>query len=138
VIARFASQALRGDPLTVHGDGKQTRCFTYVSDSVQGTLLAARRPEARGHVFNIGRDREISIHELAEQIRMMLDSRSPIMTVPYESAYSKGFEDARRRVPDVRKARDVLGFEATVPLEEGLRRTLAWCREHYAGTRARA
>lgn len=138
VIARFASQALRGEPLTVHGDGRQTRCFTYVADSVEGTILAARRHEALGHVFNIGGDREVSIHDLAEKIRTMLGSRSPIVTVPYESAYAKGFEDARRRVPDVRKARDILGFEATVPLEEGLRRTLAWCREHYASTRAHA
>jgi UDP-glucose 4-epimerase len=132
VIARFASQALRGDPLTVHGDGQQSRCFTYVSDTVRGTMLAGERPEALGSVFNIGGTREVPILELAERIRAIVGSRSEIALVPYESYYPKGFQDTRRRVPDVERARDVLGFTATVPLEEGLARTLEWCRANYA------
>lgn len=131
VIARFASQALRGDALTVHGDGRQTRCFTYVSDTVEGTIRAARMEEAIGLVFNIGSTREVSIAELATRIRERVGSSSPITFVPYESSYPKGFQDTRRRVPDVTRAREVLRFEARVPLDDGLARTLAWCRENY-------
>lgn len=133
VIARFAAQALRGDPITVHGDGQQTRCFTYVSDTVHGTLLAGRSDLALGQVLNIGGSHEVSILELAARVRTILGSDSPIQFVPYESYYPKGFEDTRRRVPDVSRARDVLGFEASVSLEEGLGRTLVWCRENYGG-----
>jgi UDP-glucose 4-epimerase len=131
VIARFASQALRGAPLTVHGDGRQTRCFTYVSDTVSGTLLAARRPEALGRVFNIGGTEEVSIYRLAERIRAIVGSSSPIALVPYTADYPKGFQDTPRRVPDISQAREVLGFQATVSLERGLQQTLAWCRENY-------
>ncbi|MBM4433661.1 MAG: NAD-dependent epimerase/dehydratase family protein [Chloroflexi bacterium] len=137
VIARFAGQALAGVPITVHGDGRQTRSFTFVSDTVRGTILAAERDEAVGGVFNIGSAREVSIGELAQRIRDGLRSASPIELVPYESYYPKGFQDTRRRLPDVARAREVLGFEATVPLEEGLERTLAWCREHYGSTATR-
>lgn len=131
VIARFASQALRGDPITVHGDGHQTRCFTYVSDTVRGTVLAARKDAALGQVFNIGSPYEVSILELAERIRTALKSDSPIHFVPYESYYPKGFEDTRRRVPDLSRARAELDFEAVVTLEDGLRRTLEWCQQNY-------
>ncbi|MGH2498737.1 MAG: GDP-mannose 4,6-dehydratase [Candidatus Limnocylindria bacterium] len=131
VIARFASQALRGVPLTVHGDGRQTRCFTYVRDTVRGTLLAGRLPSALGQVFNIGSSSEVSIAQLAERIRDLLGSSSPIQLVPYETDYPKGFQDTRRRVPDISRARNVLGFEAEVGLDEGLAETLAWCREHF-------
>lgn len=131
VIARFASQALRGEPLTVHGDGRQTRCFTYISDTVAGTLLAARRAEALGRVFNIGSSEEISVLDLARRIRASLESSSEIRLVPYESAYPRGFQDTRRRVPDVSQARNLLGFEAKVALEQGLATTLDWCRRHF-------
>lgn len=131
VVARFAAQALQGEPITVHGDGRQTRCFTYVSDTVAGTLLAGRKEEALRGVFNIGSTREVSIRDLAERIRSMLGSSSEIIFVPYESHYGRDFQDTRRRVPDTTKARERLGFVASVGLEEGLERTLAWCREHY-------
>lgn len=133
VIARFASQALRGLPMTVHGDGQQTRCFTYVSDTVLGTRLAATRPEAIGRVFNIGTDREITIRDVAERIRQGLGSRSEVTFVPYETSYPRGFQDTRRRVPDVSFARRVLGFTASVSFESGLERALAWCRDNYGG-----
>ena len=131
VIARFAAQALRGEPITVHGDGAQSRCFTYVSDTVEGTVRAATSDAALGKVFNIGRAGETTIAELAELIKTLLRSPSSIERVPYESYYPKGFEDTRRRVPDTSRAREVLGFEARVDLEEGLMRTLEWCRAHY-------
>jgi UDP-glucose 4-epimerase len=131
VIARFAAQALGGQPITVHGDGKQTRTFTYVSDTVEGTIRAGTMPEAIGGVFNIGSDREISILELARMIKSALASSSEIVLAPYETHYPKGFEDTRRRVPDVSKARDALGYVAKVPLDVGLSRTLEWCRTTY-------
>jgi UDP-glucose 4-epimerase len=133
VIARFAEQALRGAPLTVHGDGRQTRCFTYVSDTVEGTLLAARRKDALSNVFNIGNDEETSVLQLAQLIRDMLGSDSPIALVPYEHIYPAGFQDTPRRVPDLRRARALLGFAPKVSLLQGLERTLAWCRQHYLG-----
>lgn len=133
VVARFASQALRGDPLTVHGDGRQTRCFTFVDDTVRGTRLAGERDEALGQAFNVGRAEEITVLDLATRIRDHLSSRSAIVFVPHESHYGRGFEDTRRRVPDVTKARERLGFEARVSFAEGLARTLDWCRAHYAG-----
>ena len=121
VIARFAAQAL----------GERTRCFTYVSDTVEGTIRAATMAEAIGGVFNIGSDREISILELARMIKRDLASRSEIVLEPYETHYPKGFEDTRRRVPDVSKAQKTLGYVARVPLDVGLGRTLDWCRTTY-------
>jgi UDP-glucose 4-epimerase len=132
VIARFVTQALSGEPITVHGDGRQTRCFTYVTDTVEGTVLAARRKEALGSVFNIGSVEEVTICDLAERIRRMLGSASQVTLVPYEGAYPKGFQDTPRRIPDLSQARDVLGYSPTVTLDEGLALTLAWCRTHYA------
>ncbi len=126
VIAKFTSQALQGQPLTVFDDGKQTRCFTYVADTIEGTIRAATTREAAGHVFNIGSDREISINELARLIQRLTDSDAEIIHIPYSSAYGLRFEETRRRVPDVSHAREILGFEAQTPLEEGLQRTLEW------------
>ncbi len=133
VVARFFTQALRGEPLTIYGDGRQTRCFTYVADTVRGTILAGTKPEAAGQVFNIGSDREITIADLAQQILALTGSSSGVIFVPYVFAYGPDFEEARRRVPDVRRAREILGFEAKVPLEEGLRRTLEWFRREVSG-----
>jgi UDP-glucose 4-epimerase len=132
VVARFIAQALAGEAITVHGDGRQTRCFTYVSDTVEGTLRAGTRPEALGKVFNIGAAQEISVLELAETIREIVGSSSPIELVPYTSSYPRGFEDTRRRVPDVTRARLELGFLAGVTLRDGMRRTVEWCRANYA------
>jgi len=132
VVARFIAQALAGQAITVHGDGRQTRSFTYVSDTVEGTLRAGTAPEALGKVFNIGAGQEISIVELAETIREIVGSGSSIDLVPYESSYPRGFEDTRRRVPDVNRARLELGFSAAVTLRDGMRRTVEWCRANYA------
>jgi UDP-glucose 4-epimerase len=126
VIARFINQALRGEPLTVHGDGSHTRCFTYVADTVRGTILAATKDTGAGEVFNIGSNRETSVRELAEQILALTASRSPIVFLPFEQVYGARFEDPPRRRPDVRKAARLLGFRARTSLEEGLRHTLAY------------
>jgi UDP-glucose 4-epimerase len=129
VVARFISQALHGDSLTVYDDGAQTRCFTYVADTVKGTILAATEKDAVGQVFNVGSNRETTVLELAALIRQLADSTSEIVHVPYEAAYGPAFEETRRRVPDVGRAQEVLGFEAQTPLEEGLRWTLEWFQD---------
>lgn len=129
VIAKFITQALRGEPLTVYDDGEQTRCFTYVADAIAGTIRLTTVREAAGGVFNIGSSRETSINELAHTILRVTGSESEITHIPYSSAYGPDFEETRRRVPDVSLARDILGFEAQTSFEEGLRRTLAWFRE---------
>jgi len=128
VIAKFIGQALNGEPLTVFDDGRQTRCFTYVDDTVRGTVLAATRPQAEGLAFNIGSNRETSVLELAHLVVRLTGSSSEIQNITYEDAYGPGFEETRRRVPDVRRAAQVLGFEARISLEEGLRRTIDWFR----------
>lgn len=131
VVARLTGQALAGEPITVHGDGSQTRSFTYVEDTVRGTVLALSTPEARGKALNIGADHEISISELAALVRELTGSVSKIRNVTYESYYGKGFEDTPRRVPDTRRARAILGFSADTPFREGLRRTVEWCRSNF-------
>jgi UDP-glucose 4-epimerase len=128
VVARFISQALAGEPLTVHADGGQTRCFTYVDDTVEGTVLAGSVPGADGEVLNIARGEETSVLELAETIRQLTGSSSEIVCVPYEVDYGELFEDTRRRVPAVEKAERILGFKARVALAEGLQRTIDWFR----------
>ncbi|HID62798.1 MAG TPA: NAD-dependent epimerase/dehydratase family protein [Anaerolineae bacterium] len=126
VVAKFISQALEGKPLTVLSDGQQTRCFTYIDDTIEGSILAATLKEGEGQSFNIGNNRETTILELAEKIRELTGSSSEIVHLSYADAYGSGFEETRRRVPDVTKAERLLGFRARVPLEEGLQRTLAW------------
>lgn len=131
VIANFIRQALTDAPLTVHGSGDQTRCFTFVEDTVRGTLLAGERPEALGEAFNIGNEVEITIIELAHLIRELCESNSEIVCIPYRDYYGQSYEDTPRRKPDLTKSRTVLGFEPQVSLRDGLARTIAWCKENY-------
>ena len=131
VVANFIRQALKDEPITVHGDGRQSRCFTYIDDTVEGTILAGEVKAGVGSVFNVGDDSETTIRELAVTIKRLTGSRSEIVFVPYREYYGEGFEDTRRRVPSIDRARQVLGFAPKVKLEDGLMRTIAWCREHY-------
>jgi UDP-glucose 4-epimerase len=126
VIATFIAQALAGEPLTVHQKGTQTRCFTFVADTVEGSLLAATKTEALGQAINIGNDTETTILELAKSILHLTRANSEIVLVPYEKAFGPGFEDTPRRAPEVGKAQRLLGFRAKVPLVEGLQQTIAW------------
>jgi UDP-glucose 4-epimerase len=126
VVARFVTQALRGQPLTVFGDGSQTRSFTYVSDAVEATVRAAFYGQAIGEVFNVGSNQETSILSVAELIRSVAKSHSPIAYESPEAVYGPHFEDTRRRVPDVEKARRLLDFAALVDLDEGVQRTIDW------------
>lgn len=129
VVAKFVNQALDGRPITVHGDGQQTRCFTYIDDTVEGTVLAGTVDAANGEAFNIARGEEQTIHQLAETIREMIGSSSEIVSVPPETEYGEYFEDTRRRVPSVEKAESTIHFKARVPLAEGLARTIDWFRD---------
>jgi UDP-glucose 4-epimerase len=125
VIAKFITQARQGGPLTVFDDGQQTRCFTFVSDTVEGTMRVAQTPQAAGLAFNIGSDRETSILELADVIRRLVNPQAALEHITYEKAYDVAFEDTRRRVPNIERAAQILGFRATVTLEQGLKQTIA-------------
>ena len=118
VIPRLVRQALAGEPLTVYGDGQQSRTFCHVSDTVRAIVGLLDNPEADGEPFNVGGDREITMLQLAELIRERTQSSSPIELIPYEQAYARGFEDMRRRVPDTAKLRDLTKWEAQLSLED--------------------
>lgn len=124
----FIECALRGEPMPIHGDGQQTRSFTFVQDTARGILLAAEANHIGGELINIGGKREITILELAEKIRRMCGSAGDegIRLQPYDSISNRKYEDVRRRVPDTEKAKRLLGFEAEYSLEEGLTETIAW------------
>jgi len=118
VMPSMVLRALLGEPILVHGDGQQSRCFSAVSDVVRGTLLLADCDAAAGETFNIGSDEEVTIAELAERVRAMCGSASPIEHVPYDRIYGRSFEDLRRRVPDLTKIRRFVGYRPTVRLDE--------------------
>ncbi len=128
VISIFLGQLTRGDPLTVIGNGEQTRCFTYVDDAIRATMAAGTTDKAVGRAINVGSDREFSIKELAEMMIRISGSRSTLRFVSQESVYGPSYEDIPRRVPDVRLMKEILKVDAKVPLEEGLRQTLEWYR----------
>jgi len=117
VIPTLVQQALTAEPMTVFGDGKQSRSFTYVKNAVKATIALADHPDAVGEVFNIGSDREISIEELALLIKQRTGSSSEIVHIPYDEAYQEGFEDMRRRLPDITKAGNLVGFAPSMSIE---------------------
>ncbi len=124
VIPRFIGQALKGEPITVYGDGKQTRCFGYVGEVVKAMTMLMATPKAEGEVFNIGGTEEISMTELAEKIIRKTKSKSRLARIPYEDAYEDGFEDMRRRVPDVTKLKKTIGFSPKLTTDQILDRIL--------------
>jgi UDP-glucose 4-epimerase len=117
VIPRLVGQALNGQPLTVYGDGKQTRTFTYVKDVVDALMGLMASLKATGEVFNVGGTKEISIEDVANRIIAMTGSDSKIEYIPYEVAFGKDFEDMQRRVPDIQKIKDCIGFEPKTNLD---------------------
>jgi UDP-glucose 4-epimerase len=128
VVPNFVRQALANEPITVFGDGTQSRSFTYVGDVVRAVVALIDEPRAIGQVFNIGNGREISIGDLAARIKELTGSSSPIVRIPYDQAYEAGFEDMPRRVPDISKIRALVGYEPTVELDEILTRVIASLR----------
>ena len=131
VVANFIRQARSGDSITVHGDGTQSRCFTYASDTVAGTYLAGITDAAIGEIINLGSTRETTVLELAKAIQTSLGTNTEIKFVDYESYYGKGFEDTRRRVPSIEKAKRVLNWSPKIELEAGLIKTIEWWHEQY-------
>jgi UDP-glucose 4-epimerase len=130
VIPTFVQQALAGRPITVLGDGTQSRSFTYVGDVVRAIRLLVEHPRAVGEVFNIGSDREITIRALAERVKRLTDSASEIVTIPYDQAFDAGFEDMPRRLPDLTKVRALIGYRPTVGLDEILATVIEEARRH--------
>ena len=129
VIPNFVRQALAGQPITVFGDGRQTRSFTYVGDVVRAVVALIDEPRAVGQVYNIGNGYEISIGDLAERIRALAGSESEIVRIPYDQAYEAGFEDMPRRVPDISKIKALIGYAPTVELDEILTRVIEHFRQ---------
>jgi UDP-glucose 4-epimerase len=125
VVPTFARQALSGEPITVFGDGTQSRSFTYVGDVVWALVRLMHEPRAVGEVFNVGNAEEVTIRGLAERIKDAGKSRSPIVSIPYDEAYEAGFEDMPRRVPDLSKIRALIGYEPRIGLDEIITRVLA-------------
>ncbi len=118
VLPTFAAQALRGEPITVYGSGRQQRCFSHVRDVSEAITRLVSCEQAWGRVFNIGSDEEVTIADLAELVRAAAGSTSPIVYVPYEDAYEEGFEDMMRRVPCVDRLRETIGFAPETPLRD--------------------
>jgi UDP-glucose 4-epimerase len=128
VIPSLVRQALLGHPITVHGDGTQSRSFTYVGDVVGALVALAQEPRAIGQVYNVGHTEEITIAALAGKVKAMTGSDSPIVFVPYEQAYESGFEDMPRRLPDLSKLRSLIGYEPQVDLDRILSEVIAHMR----------
>lgn len=152
VVPRFVRQALKGEPLTVFGDGSQTRCFLHVQDAVQAIIALAQSPQAIGQVFNVGSNEEVSILELAERVLRTVDRlqvegskattsnvqpATPrgerIRLIPYDQAYETGFEDMHRRVPDISKIHDCIGWDPSSSLDDILKDIATWAARHGSG-----
>ena len=134
VLPTFVRRALNNEPIVVHGDGSQTRSFTWVGDVVSAMMALIDEPRAAGEVFNIGNGAEISIRDLATKVKAMTGSDSPIELVPYQEAFDSSFEDMPRRVPDISKIRQLVGYEPKVQLEQIISRTI----DYWAAERAAA
>jgi Nucleoside-diphosphate-sugar epimerases len=132
VVPRFVRAALRDVPLRVYGDGQQTRCFCYVGDTVRALIALLDHPDAVGKIFNVGNPQEVSILELAQRVVKLAQSSSPIVLVPYEHAYEAGFEDMRRRVPDISRLTALTGFRPTLDLDDIIRTVIEYEQAHGA------
>ena len=128
VIPTFVKQALLNHPITVYGDGQQTRCFTYVGDVIDALVKLSRNPKAVGEIFNIGSTEEISIKKLADLVKSMTTSKSEIVYIPYDQAYEEGFEDMQKRIPDLSKIREFIGYKPTTNLKGILEKVIDWAR----------
>jgi UDP-glucose 4-epimerase len=138
VLPTFVRQALAGEPITVYGDGTQSRSFTYVGDVIGALLRLMVEPKAIGQVINIGNSQEVTIHDLAQRIKNATGSRSPIKFIPYDEAYDPGFEDMPRRVPDLSKIRALIGYEPRVGLDDIIRSVVMSTRAEEVDAPARS
>ena len=128
VLPRFAAQALRGEPLTVYGDGRQTRCFAHVREVVDALVALTKSDSAVGRVFNVGSDREVSMRQLAELVRARAGSASTIVEIPFQKAFPGGFVDLPRRVPDLTRLQSTIGSKPDLPLQAIVDDVLAGAR----------
>ncbi len=128
VLPMFVQQALLNEPLTVYGDGTQSRCFCAVSDVVEGLINLPNQPRAAGKVVNLGSNEEISILDLAKRVVESCESQSEVRVIPYDEAYGPGFDDMLRRVPDISRARELIGWEPLLGLQDIIRDT----RDHFS------
>lgn len=129
VVPTFVKQALLKHPITIYGDGNQTRSFTFVGDVVRGVVDLANHPKAIGDIFNIGHGEEISIADLAKMVKNMTGSSSEIVYIPYDKAYEEGFEDMPRRAPDISKINKLTGYKPTLGIREILEKVIEYFRE---------
>ena len=129
VIPNFVQQALAGRPITVFGDGRQSRSFTHVADVVGALVKLVSEPKAIGQVINLGNTQEVTIQALAERVRELSGSTSPIKLVPYDEAYESGFEDMPRRVPDLSKAEAMIGYKTRFTLDDILTQVIDYFRQ---------
>lgn len=132
VIPRMVQKALKGEPIAVHGDGNQTRCFCNVKDAVRAVLALSNEAAAIGEIFNVGSQEEVTIRQLAERVKVRTGSASEIVYIPYEQAYEKGFEDMSRRVPSIEKIRAAVGWQPTLTLDQTLDEVIAYFRQQPA------
>ena len=130
VLPTFVRQALAGQPITVFGDGTQSRSFTYVADVVDALIKLAHEPRAIGEVFNVGNTEEVTIGALAQRVKALSLSESPIQLIPYDEAYEAGFEDMPRRVPDISKVEALVGYQPRLGLDEIIRTVIEHIRQH--------
>jgi UDP-glucose 4-epimerase len=130
VLPTFVRQALGGQPITVFGDGRQSRSFTYVGDVVEALIRLAQEPKAVGEVYNIGNTSEVTIRELAERVKSLTASDSVVQYIPYEQAYEAGFEDMPRRVPDISKIKALIGFQPRLELDDIIRSVIEYTRSN--------
>jgi UDP-glucose 4-epimerase len=128
VLPRFIEQALAGGPITVYGDGEQTRCFCHVRDVAPALVALMRTPAARGQVVNVGSEEEVTIGALAERVRALVQPDCEIRHVPYDQAYQPGFEDLRRRVPSLERVRRLIGYQPSRRLDQILEDMVADAR----------
>ena len=126
VVPTFIKQGLKGEPITVYGDGEQTRSFADIEDIINALVRLMAVKEAEGQVINLGADREISINNLAKKVKELTNSSSKITHIPYNQAYPDGFEDLRRRVPDISNARRMIGYEPKFTLEETIKKIIKY------------
>lgn len=129
VVATFVRQALAGEPLTVHDDGSQTRCFTYVEDTARATVLAGTTEAADGRVLNVGSESQVTVADLAAAVLKLVGSDAGTVSIDPREQFGPSFEDTPRRQPDSSRARELLGWEPSVLLEEGLVRTMTWWKD---------
>ena len=129
VLPSFVKKALAGEPITIYGNGRQQRNFTYVGDAIRGIRHLMETPEAAGNVYNMGGSEEVSIEQLAIQVRQLTGSNSPLQYVPYSYAYSSGFEDMQRRSPNTDKLKAAIGFTPETPLDDIIQSVIRYYRE---------